>query len=712
MSADEPSDPGAGRRGRRGVSAPIVARILLVVILIGVPVGGVLVAIDLFVVRSSLQEARTALGDVGGSLGDIDIEAAATSLQVADEQLDRARTRSSGFTWSVASVAPFLGASIEVTREVVEVASSAVDLATIVVDDGRQLLDEGVNIQVIDGRVDLAPMLAAQQVVGRLPIDRLSTARDALGQPRGDWLPAEIRQGRADTLELADQTLDAVIRARALSDALPGFLGAEGQRRYFVGFQTSAEQRGTGGLIGYWGVMVVDDGQVGFGQSEVFDPTDGVEDPEAATSVSGVPRMGLSYDNPPNVDPEFLGRYATLSAARSFPNINLDPDLPTTSKAILDLYELQNGDRLDGVILLDPPGLQGMLEVAGSTLPLGEELSATLGLDDGLPTERFSQFVTADIYDTLGSDFSDERDAAQQLIGDAAFATLFDGSWDSTAMIRAVAEAARHKHVQVFSTDEQVQAAFVEVNAAGSLQLPAEADLFAVTANNAVGGKQDVHLGHEFRLGIQLADVRQDDDGNLSAWRASTLAVTVDNPLPTSGMDEYIIGSCYTPGGANECFEGEPGSNRTWFSLWTDPATEVVGFRSDAGTAPGRYDKTFRGLRVVDYFNDTASQQRSTFAFDADGWTPLRRTPESVIYELSWWRQAKAIPDLLDVAIAPPEGWMIDRVEVVGGGDGRGSGVHGEGQELLAEVADGAATLRGTVTADTRLLVHLVGDED
>jgi hypothetical protein len=707
--SDRPAVPAAGRRPPRSPSAQTLARLILVAVLIGGPILGVSVALDLFTVRASLQEARTALGEVRGSLGDIDIDDAAAALEVAGTELDDARRRASRPTWSVASLVPFVGPSIDITRDVVEVADAAVDLATIVVEDGGELLDDGLEVAVVDGRIDLAPVTRARELVGSLPVERLRDARDALATPRNTWVPQLVRQGRAETLQLADETLATTVRARALTEALPGFLGADGPRRYFVGFQTSAELRGTGGLIGFWGVLGVDEGRIGFGDSEVSDPFDDAPDPDADTGVQRVNALGLSYDNPPGADREYLARYATSAGARSFPNINLDPDLPTTSKAILDLYEFRTGERLDGVLLLDPPGLESLLRATGSHLPLSDELSRTLGLDEGLPTERFAAVVTSDIYDTLGSARKEERKEALQEIGDAAFGQIFSGGWEGPAMVRAIADAAAERHLQLAVEDAPVHAAFEEAGVTGSLEVPAEADLFAVVANNVGGGKQDVHLGHEFDLDVRLGDVRRGDDGSLSAARDATLQVTVDNPLPTSGLDEYIIGNCHVPGRADRCFEGEIGTNRTLFSLWASPDTRIVGFRSDDGSSPGAFSKTFRGLRVVDHFHTTASRQRASFAHEVDGRVPLRRSTESVVYELSWWRQAKAVPDLLDVRVQAPEGWEIDRVEVVGGGRGRGSGVHGAGVELEAAVVDGLARVHGTVTADTRVMLHLVG---
>jgi hypothetical protein len=696
-----PSRLGPGRRTQ------LVARVVLVALLIGTPVVLGSVALDLFTVRGSLQDTQAALGGLRTSLAEVDLEGGEARLITAREGIEDASRRSGRVTWSIAARAPVIGSSVAVTREVVEVAASAVEVASVAVAEGRELVGDGVELEVVDGQADLEPILRAQDVLATLPTERLVAARDALSTPREGWLPTAIRDGRQDVLALADETVGTIEAGEALTAALPPFLGVGEARSYFVGLQTSAELRGSGGLIGYWGVLSVDEGRVRFGDTEDYDAFDDTGAPEGEPRTSRVGTIGLSMTNPPEVDPAYYARYGFAAGARSFPNVNLDPDLPTTAKAILDLFALQTGQRLDGVILLDPIGLEALLGSTGPSLPLPEDLQATLGLEQELPVDGFARFVTVDLYETLGFGRSEERKDALRRIGDAAFDEIFDGRWESGAMARAVVQAAAERHLQVFTSDDAVQDAFRDVGVTGDLVAPPGVDLFALTANNVIGGKQDVHLGYETTLDIALDDVRRGEDGELTAARGVEFTATVDNPLPTSGMDTYIIGSCYLPERVNRCFEGNPGENRTWFSFWSSPLLQVDGFESDDGTRPNALGATFRDLRVVDHLQLTPPQSRSSFGLTGEGRVALRRTAGSVAYEFRWWRQSKASPDLLDVRVSPPAGWAIVDIEVIGGGSGRGMGVHGEGEELVAEVAGGVARLRGTVTADTRLIVHL-----
>jgi hypothetical protein len=692
-------------------AALFAARATLALILVGLPATVVWVGLDLLSVRSSLIASEAALRDVRASIGQVDVTVGAAELELAREEITDARSRSRRPSWTLASTFPVMGPTVQVTRDVVEVAAAALEVAGAVIDDGQELVGEGIQIEIVEGQIDLATVERTGEFIAGLPIDRLVLARDALSQPRAAWLPEPVFAARRDVLSLADGALGTIDRAAALTAALPAFLGAEGPRSYFVGLQTSAELRGTGGLIGFWGVLSVDDGQVRFGDTEDYDPFDDAADPVDETRTSRINRIGLSPRNPPGVDPAYYARYGFASGARSFPNINLDPDLPTTAKAILDLFELQTEERLDGVILLDPIGLEGLLRSTGDGVPLPSEVATNLGVDGELPVEGFARFITADIYETLGFDRSDERNDALRAIGDAAFDLVFDGRWESQAMASAVVEASSERHLQIYTRHEDTQAALAEVGVTGQLEPAERVDLFALTANNAVGGKQDVHLGHEVRLDVTLDDVRRNDDGELSTHRYLRLRTIVHNPLPAAGLDDYVIGSCYVPGRVSRCFDGEPGQNRTWFSFWASPLLEVTSFDADDGSGPNSLGASFRDLRVVDHLQVTDHEDTSSFSLGGDGRAPLRVDVDSVVYELQWWRQAKAIPDRLDVEVTPPGGWAIVEAELVGGGSGVGMGVFGQGEGLVAEVADGRARLTGTVTADTRLRVHLVGAE-
>ncbi len=694
------------RRSRlRWLWLPILSGLVLLTAI----VGGLL-ARDALEVRRSLVVAQDELVTVRAAAGGLELDQASASLARADAELADARVRTVGPLWSVAAVLPVIGDSVEVTRAVVLTASAAVDVARGVVAEGGELLGDGFRVEVVDDRVDLAPLLEARDVLTGLPLDQLSSARDRLRAADPAWAPEELLDGRLRTLELADETLVTLERGRELLRALPGFLGAEGPREYFLGVQTPAELRGTGGLIGYFAVLTIDDGRFQLGASEAYD---GLADDEDEVDVEAVTqRIGTLGGDPADgatVDREFASQYGHVAAAGKFSNVNVDPDLTVTAPVALDLFEVRTGRALDGMVLLDQVGLGDLLTAVGAELEIPAEFRVDNDLPASVPPQELTRLLTIDLYEQLGDERSRERKALLEHLGDAAFAAVFSGDWDGVRVARALADTSGGRHLQLHSRDAAEQEAFTTVGIGGALQGPAEADLFAVTANNAVGGKQDVHVGHHVTLQVALDDVRRNERG-VTALRTATVRTELENPLPTSGMDRYIIGNCLVDEARNQCFEGPPGENRTWFSVWTPGDSSLLGVRADDGRVALRSSE-LRGLRVFDRFLETPSRSRSGFEVEIDGVSAVRLQGGELVYELAWWAQAKAIPTRLDVTLAPPEGWTVVDVEVAGGGDGRGLGVLGDGEPLEARVDDGQGRLTGTVTADTTLTVRMAGAE-
>src|SRR6056297_3227939 len=117
--------------------------------------------------------------------------------------------------------------------------------------------------------------------------------------------------------------------------------------------------------------------------------------------------------------------------------------------------------------------------------------------------------------------------------------------------------------------------------------------------------KQDVHLGHRTDVTVDLEGVNRTGEDGPVIRRATTVRTELVNPLPATGMDEYIIGNCLISEARNQCFEGPPGWNRTWWSVWT----QGEGDRLRAGTGPDGplaiRAGTLHGLRVFDRVMET-----------------------------------------------------------------------------------------------------------
>lgn len=656
-----------------------------VVIGLVLALGAALMLRDAFATREALVDARAALADTRGSLRDADVGASEGHVERAVSAVRRARARTDGPVWWVAKRLPIIERTAETITHGVGIARASVELSAGLVPRASELLgsDGELPITGADGQLDLEGIRRARVLLDELDGSALERSRDALRATPATLLPGAVLDGRREALELADQALATVGKARALTAVLPDLLGAEGGRRYLLAVQNNAELRGTGGLIGFVGELAADDGAVSFeGPIDVSD----LESPDAIAV---------------QVPEEFERRYAHVEASSSIKNVNVDPDLPMTAPVLLQLYEEATGRTLDGVIAVDPVALQFVSRATGAVDVPDELLDDVEGLPDPVPADELARVVMFDAYEAFGGS-SEARDLYLEAVLTAAFERLVAMDWDPAVMTRRVGAAAAARHLQIYSIDENEQAALESLGVAGALGARDWGDVLAVSANNAAANKQDVHVGHGVRLDLTLRipDVNRATE----AERHGRFRVTVDNPLPTSGMDPYVIGSRPGGAGADAGAIGPPGLNRTWFTVWSPDTTRVLAGRDGQGDAISVTTGEIHGLAAVDHHLETPSRERRSFELDLRGPVELRRDGPDLRYRLTLWRQAKAIPDELDVLVRAPRGWRVDGASLsgdrVGEPVGLGTEVLDGPEEPSLDRHDGYVRVRGETDTD------------
>ncbi|HEX2028578.1 MAG TPA: DUF4012 domain-containing protein [Nitriliruptorales bacterium] len=654
---------------------------------------------DALTTRAELEDARVEFTAAQAAVADGDVDAAGERLAAARTAINAATVRTNRLLWQAGELVPLAGRSLRVVGAVVEVADAAAHAGRQVIHRTGALLGPGgeLALEVSDGQVRLAPLRQAAAALGEVDLGPLTRAREELADTPASLLPTRVRDGRREALDLSARVLATVSRAERLTAALPPFLGSDGPRRYFLAMQNNAELRGTGGLIGFYAVLTVEDGAFTLSEPQVYGVLDRApEDPEEDYA-------------PVQASDAFERRYGHTGAAGFFANVNLDPDLPTTARVLLDLYAKRTGQQLDGVIAVDPIGLSAVLaEVGAVTLP-PEVADPSGSIPNPLPADQLARATMVDVYDVFGGN-SPERKNYLRGLATASFERLFAGGWDAVAVARRLATAASSGHLQLFSEHDTEQDAFRALGIGGALGVAppgqrgshGERDLLAVTANNAGGNKMDVHVGH--RIGGEIRLTAPDGD---QVQRQATLGVAVDNPLATDGHDPYIVGNCLITGGADGCYDGPPGLNRTWFTVWAPEPATALGARDADGdrllVGLGR----IHGQLAVDHFLETPARSRNHFVVDLAGSAPIGREGADLVYRLTLWRQAKAVPDRLELTVVAPDGWDVAGAAVDGGGAGSGMGLYGEpGPPVAAAVHDDRVRLTGDANAHVTVTVR------
>ena len=196
---------------------------------------------------------------------------------------------------------------------------------------GRELSETGADtartanpdeIKPTNGVVPIEQVRALDAPLG-IAADALAQARDDLEDLDSPWLLGPL----ADKLETLD---DKVARgahdaqtARLAVEVLPKLLGGEGDRRYFLAFQTPSEQRANGGLIGNFAEITYRNGDIELTRNE--------RDSEWNVASPGVERKLTAPE-------DYLRRYAANLPATTIQNITLSPDFPSVAEVIEGVY--------------------------------------------------------------------------------------------------------------------------------------------------------------------------------------------------------------------------------------------------------------------------------------------------------------------------------------------------------------------------------------
>ena len=439
-------------------------------------------------VRGAAESLRTEIALTSTALRSGEMGAAQQHLSGAEAAASRVTSLTPGPVGQFAESMPFVGAQVTDARAV---ASAVTDLAPAV----TPLLDLGARAQASglrtdDGRIDLALLAQAPPFLS----DAAGAAREASTRLASAQSP-EVEEAIRDLDRLA-RLLD---RASEASAYLPALLGAEGPRTYAVLLQNIAEIRGSGGLLGAYALMTLDDGRV------TLD--------EAAAR-----KDGLDGDTIPYADVADEDQIATWGAdLGEWATYNLSLDFPLTGE-LTAAGMAARGTPVDGVIGLDARIVAALLAGTG---PI-EEGGARLTRDNA------EAFFTQDIYAKL-PDVDAKDDLTVRLL-QATLQRALGGSIDVPALLAASVEPVREGRLRVWSADPATQEWLVTTALGGALP-ERPGPYVGIDLNNAAGSKLDAYLSLSARYRVGMCPGQPEQE--------STLELRLRNDAP-EGLPDYV----------------------------------------------------------------------------------------------------------------------------------------------------------------------------
>lgn len=468
--------------------------------------------------RSNLLDAIDSLRDGMNELSGGDLETAADTLTEAARQLNLARDRVNAFWTQPARVVPVVA---QHRRAMDDLSSDASDLVRIIIEELDRLdLD---TLRPAGGTFDLAAIDRAATSTARLR-DAVIRIERTVANTRSMWLVAPIQREVADLNEEITKQRNRIDDVDAAMVQLPGLLGRDEPRRYFVAFTTPAEARGSVGFMGSWAELTADGGRLTLTRQGRTGDLNAAGSSERR--VSG-----------PQDFIETWGGYGFTSnegAAESdvWSNVTISAHFPSTAQVIAELYPQSGGDTVDGVFALDVDALARFLDFTGPVTVDG--VNEPVGPDNAVRFLLFEQY-------RLGSD----REDVLQDVSQAVVESLLSGALPGPRqLVETLAPAVSEGRIVGYAARSAEQDLFERLNMSGALPTPGGEDAIAVAFNNASASKLELFFDSTMTYDLQV-----DAAGNLTG----TLEMTLSNSAPRFGWPDGVIGNYVNlPTGTNQ----------------------------------------------------------------------------------------------------------------------------------------------------------------
>lgn len=409
------------------------------------------------------------------------------ALERAGAQFELAAERSGSPLIAPATVLPVLGRQVRSLHALAGAGAEVLEIAVRAAGDVEELR-QGT-------RAPAARVAAVERLHETVGVASQELRGVSLGPDEA--LVAPLADARQTISEELDETLTSLERGELVTGALVEVLRGS---RYLVLAANNAEMQAGWGMPLSVGVLEVVDGDLAL---EEMQPASELVLPAGAVPVSG----------------DFADTWGFMRPSQDFRNLALTASFEQAAPVATAMWEELGRGQVDGVLALDPVALRAILETTGPV----EAGGRTIGADDVIP------FVLHDAYVLQAQDPSglEVRRERQSEIAVAAIRAASTPGTDLVDLVRNLAESAESRHVMVWSSDPDQQAAWVAAGVDGGLR----ADSLLVAAVNRGANKLDWFLDVAAEL----------DASSGAAGTDVTLEIELTNRTP-DGEPPYVAG--------------------------------------------------------------------------------------------------------------------------------------------------------------------------
>lgn len=451
--------------------------------------------------KTNLEQARTSAQQTKDALLQGNTADATRFAGDAQSHAQTARDATHSLPWNIVSVVPWLGSPFKTGQQISDVVLGlAAEVLKPAAEAGATVAP---NQLLADGRLDVAALRREEPALSKIAAAaaRLDADAKAISNPRYLSVIGEARSKlQAQTSDVAHLLGGTAIAARLA----PSMMGVDGPRSYFMGFQTNAEARGTGGLLGGFGILRFDDGKPSvdtLGPNTEFD--------KPFTPIS----LGQDFDQ----------QYGFTKPTTDFRNSNQSSHFPYAAQIWKSMWSQQSGIDVDGVIAIDPVALSYILGATGPVVMPGGETVTEGNVVELTESTVYARFPT-------------DQPARKQYLQDVASEVVkkISGPVKSPRMLfDALGRAVSERRIAIWSSSTADQKLLEETPLAH--MVPDDPAPYAgVVINNLGGNKMDYYLGRQIEY---VADGCEGDT------RLSTVTVRLTNTIADAApLPDYVAG--------------------------------------------------------------------------------------------------------------------------------------------------------------------------
>jgi hypothetical protein len=469
--------PRRGGRPRRRLLLRTGISVVTIVLVLGG--STVWVGLKATAIKSSLEAASDLVPRLKQEVALSDADSAADTVTKLRDYTSKARSDAEDPVWAVASGLPWLGPNLAAISEVARTADdvAVLGLAPLV------NVYESLNWEALmptDAGSDLEPFQAAAPTVASSSYAVQVSSERLQGIDTSQLLPQVTAPLSLVNSELK-QAVGALSSAADAASIAPAMLGANGQRSFLLIIQNNAESRASGGIPGALAVLNLDHGKLSLGiQGSAGDV--GIMDPTLP------------------VDPEQQQIFSTRPG-KYLQDINLTPDFPTAATIAQNMWEKKTGQRVDGVISIDPVVLSYVLQTTGPVTLTGPEITAVKAT--GLPTELSGSNVVPTLLSEVYAKIQQPKlqDAYFAGVAREVFSALSSGKSEAKGLITGISKGAAEGRVLIWSANPTEQSIIAKYPLSGSISGPSISPAqFGVYFNDGTGAKMDYYVKRKVQL--------------------------------------------------------------------------------------------------------------------------------------------------------------------------------------------------------------------